>query len=28
VIRVKLMREGYKVRPESADIIAGINSFK
>jgi len=28
VIRVKLMRDGYKVRPESAEIIAGANSFK
>ena len=28
VIRVKLMREGYKVRPEGAEIIAGANSFK
>lgn len=28
VIRVKLMREGYKVRPESAEIIAGASGFK
>ena len=28
MIRVKLMRDGYKVRPESAEIIAGANSFK
>ena len=28
VIRAKLMRDGYKVRPESAEIIAGANSFE
>jgi len=28
IIRVKLMREGYKVRPESVEIVAGANSFK
>jgi len=27
VIRVKLMRDGYKERPESAEIIAGAKSF-
>lgn len=28
VIRVKLMRDSYKVRSESVEIIAGANSFK
>ena len=28
VIRVKLMRDGYKVRPESAEIIASVKSIK
>jgi peroxiredoxin len=28
VIRVKLMREGYRERPESAEIIAGVKSFE
>ena len=27
-IRVKLMRDGYRNRPESAEIIAGVNSIK
>ena len=28
VIRVKLMRDGYRERPESAEIIAGVKSIK
>lgn len=28
VIRVKLMRDGYRDRPESAEIIAGVKSIK
>jgi peroxiredoxin len=28
VIRVKLAREGYRERPESAEIIAGVKSIK
>ncbi|MEO7412168.1 MAG: peroxiredoxin family protein [Opitutaceae bacterium] len=28
VIRVKLMRDGYRTRPEPAEIIAGAKSFK
>ena len=28
VIRVKLMRDGYRERPESAEIIAGVNGFE
>ncbi len=27
IIRVKLMRDGYRVRPESAEIIAGVKSL-
>ena len=28
IIRVKLMRDGYRERPESAEIIAGVKSLK
>ena len=27
-IRVKLMRDSYRTRPESAEIIAGVKSLK
>lgn len=28
VVRVKLMRDGYRERPESAEIVAGVKSIK